>query len=173
MPEEEPRRGLSKEAWSAIAAIAVALITAAVTLATHFLAPTHDAPASGVTSASPATSSAASSAPAPAIDALVGRWAGTARNENATFLVNVEIAPGCAVGVRCGTIAVSHVPCRGSLYLESAQDGDFEFRVDDFVPPSSAKCTAGAGEHLRPLPDGTLRYTTTYDATQAVLTRGP
>ena len=155
--EESQKTGLSREAWSAIAAIAVALITGAVTLVTHFASP--DEP-SAAASPLPVT------APSPDVtaDAIAGRWAGRATDaDGVSFDIGLELAPGCALAARCGTISVSHVPCRGAVYLAAVQQGDYEFRVDDFEAPSAASCTAGAGEHFRLAPDGTLLYSTTYD----------
>ena len=162
MPDEEPRRGLSKEAWGAVTAITVAVIGAFVTLTTHFWSPSKGAPKE------PPPPNASST------DAVAGHWAGTARDAGggAAFAVDVTIARGCAAGARCGTIFVANTPCRGGLYLQTVRGNDLEFRVDDFEPPSDPqKCQAGAGEHLALQPDGTLLYTTSYSSARAVLTR--
>ena len=170
MSNEEPQKsGLSKEAWGAIATVAVALITAVVTLTTHFLSPGNEK-ASDPPTSEPATVSSAP--PTTSADAIAGRWSGNASAANgASFKVDVDIAKGCAVDARCGTISVSHVPCHGSIYLVGVQQGDYEFRVDNFEPPSAAGCTPGAGEHFQLAADGSLLYTTTYDKTHATLTR--
>ena len=165
--EETQKTGLSREAWSAIAAIAVALITGAVTLVTHFASP--DETPSAAASPLPVTAPSADVT----ADAIAGRWAGRATDaDGVAFEIGLELAQGCALAARCGTISVSHVPCRGAVYLAAVQQGDYEFRVDDFEPPSAAGCTAGAGEHFRLAPDGTLLYRTTYDPrAQGTLTR--
>jgi hypothetical protein len=144
---------LSKEAWAGITAIAVALISAIVTLATHFAPVTR-----------PAVPASPPAAQVVTADSIAGRWSGTA-NDTPThaFHIDVDVRTGCEVGTRCGAIVVSHVPCHGSIYLVAVRDGDHEFRIDDFVAPSAESCTAGAGEHFRREPDGSLLYTTTYD----------
>lgn len=168
------RRGLSKEAWGAITAVAVALITGAVTLATHVWSPSR-APAP-TPAAAPATVAAPTPMPAPAapsVEALAGRWQGNATGAGGVaFRVEVEIVPGCRAGVRCGEIMVASVPCRGALYLQATQGDDFEFRVQDFIAPSGRECQPGAGEHFQLQPDGTLVYVTSYEPrVRAVLTR--
>ena len=164
---EPPKTGLSKEAWGAIATVAVALITAVVTLTTHFFSPGNEK--SSEPSAAAAISSAA---PGTNADAIAGHWTGNATDaDGKPFKVDVDIAQGCAVDARCGTISVAHVPCRGSIYLAAVQQGDYEFRVDNFEPPSANGCTPGAGEHFQLAADGSLNYTTSYDRTHATLTR--
>lgn len=160
MPKNEPRRGLRKEVWGAITAISVAVIGAAVTLATHFWSPTR-------------TPDRPQPSPAPTTEALVGRWEGTANGEaGLSYHVAIEIAPGCTFGERCGEIVVAKGPCRGSLFLQNVQGGDFEFDVRNFVAPSAPECQPGAGEHLQPQHDGTLVYVTSYEPhVRAVLTR--
>jgi hypothetical protein len=171
MSTGEPQKsGLSKEAWGAIATVAVALITAVVTLTTHFMSPGNEKSSDPPSSESATVSSAS---PTTSADAIAGRWSGNATDANgASFKVDVDIARGCAINARCGTISVSHVPCRGSIYLVGLQQGDFEFRVDNFEPPSAAACSPGAGEHFQLAPDGSLVYTATYDPkAHATLTR--
>jgi hypothetical protein len=170
MSGEQQRPGLSKEAWGAIATVAVALITAVVTLTTHFLSPGNDK-SSGPPASEPAAVSYLS--PATSADAVAGRWSGNATDaDGGSFKVVVDIAKGCALNSRCGRISVSHVPCRGSIYLVAVQQGDYEFRVDNFEPPSAPACSPGAGEHFQLGHDGSLLYTTTYPPiAHATLTR--
>ena len=150
---------MSKEAWGAIATVTVALITASVTLTTHYWSPkpAASAPAEGSVTADP----------------IAGRWAGTATDANNTsFKIEVDIARGCALSARCGTISVSHVPCKGSIFLNNVNNGDFEFRVDEFQPGSAAACSPGGGEHFQLGQGGTLFYTTSYEPkAHSVLTR--
>ena len=160
---------MSKEAWGAITAIAVALITAIVTLTTHFASPDERAaeptapPAPAVTTPT-GTTPAGTTASAVNADAIAGNWRGSATDANGgAFEIEVTIAQHCGLNARCGTISVSHVPCRGSIYLAAVQQGDYEFRVDNFEPPSTTACTPGAGEHFQLGPDGSLIYSTTYD----------
>jgi hypothetical protein len=106
---------------------------------------------------------------------MAGRWRGTAEEPGGfQFPVEVEIVSDCwqAVGT-CGTIAVPHVPCRGKItLLNILEEGAFEFDVSDFDASSDKTiCQPGAGEVLKPLPDGTLSYTATYSGATGVLTR--
>ena len=154
---DQPKSGLSKEAWGAIATITVALITAGVTLTTHYWSPKSSA---APPSAPPAAATSQSTASA---DVIAGRWAGTATDEkNQSFRIEVDIAEGCVMNARCGTISVSHVPCKGAIYLNNLSAGDYEFRVDNFDSSSAKTCEPGAGEHFQPGPDGTLIYSTSY-----------
>lgn len=179
--EEEPdaRRGLSKEAWVAISAMAAALITGTVTLLTHLLPQTTpQASPQAPSAASPDTPATAATAPSPSAvvtaDAIAGRWAGTAEDGNDTsFEITLDVGASCALGERCGSIGVSHVPCYGEVFLEAVQDGEFELRVANFHGESDhAVCQPGAGELSKLRPDGKLAYTTTYEpVAQGVLVR--
>jgi hypothetical protein len=163
---------LSKEAWGAITAIAVALITGAVTLTTHYMSSEKKSePSAASSSAAPAPVAAPAATSANA-DAIAGRWSGHATDAgNASFTIAVEVAQGCTLNARCGTISVSHVPCRGSIFLKNVHEGDYEFEVNNFVAPSKPDCQPGAGEHFQLAADGTLNYTTTYSSAHATLTR--
>ena len=169
-------RRLSTEAWAAIGVIVAALITGVVTLLVHIL-PTGGAPsptAPGAAQTTIAAGSAATGAGSAAttgagdatttIRAIVGRWQGTARDENgATFQITLEVTKGCAVGQPCGSISVSHVPCYGRISLKTVDNGDVEFNVDSFDKRSNPNvCQPGAGEHFRLQSGGTLAYHTTY-----------
>jgi hypothetical protein len=167
VPAEELR--MSKEAWGAITAIAVALITAIVTLTTHFFS-ADDRDKEPSSSAAPAVTAPTGTTPAGTTpsslnaDAIAGTWRGSATDANGgAFEIEVTIAQHCGLNSHCGTISVSHVPCRGSIYLAAVQQGDYEFRVDNFEPPSTTACTPGAGEHFQLGPDGSLIYSSTYD----------
>ncbi len=65
------------------------------------------------------------------------------------------------------------MPCYGEVFLEKAQDTEFEFRVTNFYGQSNrGACQPGAGEHFNLRPDGKLIYTTTYEpAAQGILER--
>jgi hypothetical protein len=111
-------------------------------------------------------------APLPAME---GRWVGTAQAPNGfSFDVEVELGPNCGTtSGYCGTIAVPYVPCRGKIKLFRIHDGpSFEFDVGDFDATSDKNnCSPGAGEILKPLPDGTLSYTAEYSGATGILRR--
>ncbi len=98
-------------------------------------------------------------------DAIAGTWSGEARQRpGGAFEVRLQIGDGCPLKERCGSISVSHVPCFGDLYFYDFVGGRYEFSVRNFSPASGDECSPGAGEYLTPLDDGTLLYTTGYDA---------
>jgi len=154
------RKALSKEAWVAIGTIAAALITGIVTLIIHLLPPAEKSPAAAVASPSPVVSPSIQTA-----DAIAGKWSGTARDSRGkAFQVTLEVRKSCALNERCGSISVSHVPCYGEIFLDKAQDLEFEFRVDNFDARSNRSvCQPGGGEHFKLRPDGRLVYSTTYE----------
>lgn len=97
-----------------------------------------------------------------------------AKDSNGTsFQITLGIKKPCTLNELCGSISVSHVPCYGFVYLEKAQDNDFEFRVTHFYGESNPSvCQPGAGEHFKLRPDGKLVYTTTYEpVAQGILER--
>lgn len=163
MEEQPPRRGLSKEAWAAVGVIGAAVITGIVALLTHLITPTQ--PPSAQPPGTPLTTSSASSTTTSVPDAVVGKWAGTAKYGNGdTFEVTLVVTKACALGELCGSIAVPDVPCHGEIFLESVDNGEVEFRVDNFDERSNPdKCQPGAGERFRPGPGDGLSYRTTYD----------
>jgi hypothetical protein len=109
------------------------------------------------------------------LSAMEGQWVGTAQEPDGfSFDVEIELGPSCGPTTGyCGTIAVPHVPCRGKIKLLQIHDGPrFEFDVGDFDAASDKdKCTPGAGEILKPLPDGTLSYTAEYSGATGILRR--
>jgi hypothetical protein len=181
--EEDPSKGrLSKEAWIAAGATVVAaLIGGVVTLWTQ-LAPrtqSSSAPGATITAATEPTTTEAATAAAPGttaatVRAMVGKWKGTARASNGTiFKIALEVTDNCAPGRSCGSISAPDVPCYGQVFMEKVDNGDVEFRVDNFDNRSSRQlCQPGAGEHFRLQPNGTLAYHTTYDpVAEGTLTR--
>jgi len=152
------QKGLSKEAWAAVSAIAVALISGAVAIITTII------PKSPIGQPSPSPSGSVSPSvnTADAIhtaDAIAGKWSGEARTTSGeTFTINAEIRQSCRLNEKCGTISVLQVPCYGEISLKALQNEDYEFDVSNFDSRSSPKCTPGAGEHFKPLPDGRLSY---------------
>lgn len=154
------RKALSKEAWVAIGTIAAALITGIVTVIIHLLPAAEKSPAAAVASPSPVVSTSIQTA-----DAIAGKWSGTARDsQGKTFQLTLEVRKSCALNERCGSISVSHVPCYGEVFLDKAQDLEFEFRVDNFDARSNRSvCQPGGGEHFTLRPDGRLVYSTTYE----------
>ncbi len=162
--KSDQRGGLSKEAWIAIGTIGAALIAGVVTVATHVL------PQAPTRSPEPTPSSSPKTSPAlrqvsEATDSIVGKWAGTAKDNNGvSFQITLEVRKGCEINQNCGSISVSHVPCYGEAFLAKADAGDFEFRVDNFYGQSNSKlCQPGAGEHFRLRSDGKLVYSTSYE----------
>jgi hypothetical protein len=160
-------RGLSNEAWVAIGAIAAALITGTVTLLTHILPQSSPLPSPQPTVSSTPIASSSSSRPSVSTtaDLIAGNWAGLAKIDNGTpFRITLEIENSCALNKRCGSISVSHVPCYGEVFLENADDDEFEFRVDNFYGRSNRTvCQPGAGEHFKARADGKLDYWTSYE----------
>jgi len=170
--DKDPSKGrLSKEAWIAAGAtLGAALIGGVVALWTHLTPAAQSSPAPASAAATTATASAApdsstQDAAASTINAIVGKWKGTARDSTGTtFQIALEVTDKCAPGQLCGSISVSHVPCYGQIFLENVDNGDVEFRVDNFDDRSNRQvCQPGAGEHFRLQPDGKLAYHTKYD----------
>jgi hypothetical protein len=121
----------------------------------------------------PQTTGASTSTPSESVDsgaegagdALVGSWAGTAASDGGgPFHVRLEVTSPCRLRAPCGTIAVSSTPCRGHVTLWTVRSQTYEFYVDEFTGDSSPDCTPGAGDFFERVDDGTLRYTTGYDA---------
>jgi hypothetical protein len=169
----EIRKGLSKEAWVAISAIVTALIGGIVTLIVG-LSPKPAATPSATPAAAVSVVSSPAQAPAGVTaDAIVGKWFGTATDENGvTFEVRLEVQKGCGINQKCGSMSVKNTPCYGEIFLDRVHDPIFEFRVDNFYGQSDPeKCEAGAGEEFQLTPEGKLEYRTTYNATKGTLER--
>jgi hypothetical protein len=163
--EEAKPAGLSKEAWAAVSAITVALIGGTVAIITALIPKLPIGQSSSPAISSPPISLPSGGAslsvnlPVITADAIAGRWTGQAKNSSGEFYtINVEIRPSCKSDEKCGTISVLQVPCYGEISLKSVQKDDYEFDVSNFDSRSSLKCTPGAGEHLKLLPDGRLSY---------------
>ena len=150
--ESDKQQGFSKEAWTAMAAVAVALIGGAVTIITTIIPKLQtDQPSPSPTEfVSPSVTTA---------DAIAGRWRGEAKTTSSeSYTINVEIRQFCKLNEKCGTISVLQVPCYGEISLKAFQNEDYEFDVSNFNARSSAECAPGAGEHFKPRPDGRLSY---------------
>jgi hypothetical protein len=123
---------------------------------------------SGVTSSSASGSSAASSSGSAASgegDALAGTWTGQAQKPGTEpYRIRLQISTPCWLTEPCGTIYVSDTPCWGDVSLKGVRGRVFELNVDRFTGRSGKGCFTGAGEFFEPRDDGTLRYTTDYDA---------
>ena len=167
-PEQEPRprRGLSKEAWTAISAIVVAIITGIFTLLNTLYKPSA-APSSSVSK----PELAPSSVPPRVADLALGSWSGTATQPSGpSFPISVSIAQTCRLNVLCGVIAVPHVRCKGDLLFVNVSGDYAEFDVSNFDASSDPKqCKPGGGELLRLLPDGNLAYKASYSQAEGVL----
>jgi len=103
----------------------------------------------------------------PAVDfALVGQWTGPARNGDFNMSVTLDLLSACAIGQVCGRIDLAEVPCSASFTLVSDWGGIYEFQAGD----KAGNCGAGR-DFLRPLPDGSLLYTSRgeYGETRGVL----
>ncbi|MGW2803182.1 hypothetical protein [Streptomyces sp. NPDC001221] len=166
MADSDTRRSVSKEAWGAIGIIVAALITGGVTLLVRV--PPTGPGQSATNSPAPSTGTTAPTSEgtrgATTIAAMVGRWRGTARDENGkTFTITLTITKGCAVHQLCGTIGVSHVPCYGEISLVRVVGRDVEFNVDNFDERSDPEvCKPGPGEHFELTSEGRLAYRTDY-----------
>jgi hypothetical protein len=149
------QKGLSKEAWAAVSAIAVALIGGAVAIMTAMIPKLPiDKPSSSPIPVSPSVDLQVVTA-----DAIAGKWRGEVRTTSGeTFTISAEIRQSCRLNEKCGTISVLQVPCYGEISLKALQSENYEFDVSNFDGRSSPKCTPGAGEHFKPLPDGRLSY---------------
>jgi hypothetical protein len=163
--EEAKPAGLSKEAWATVSTITVALIGGTVAIITTLIPklPIGQTSSPAISSASISLPSGGASlavnSPVGTADAIAGRWTGQAKNSSGEFYtINVEISPSCKSGEKCGTISVLQVPCYGEISLKAVQKDDYEFDVSNFESRSSPKCTPGAGEHFKFLPDGRLSY---------------
>ena len=155
------QKGLSKEAWAAVSAIAVALIGGVVAIMTAMIPKLPlDKPSSSPIPVSPSVDSRVVTA-----DAIANRWTGRAKNSSGElYTITVEIRQSCKLGEKCGTISVLPVPCYGEISLKSVQSDDYEFDVSNFDSRSSPKCTPGAGEHFKLLSNGKLSYKADWDA---------
>jgi hypothetical protein len=159
------QKGLSKEAWAAVSAIAVALIGGLVAIVTAIIPKLpSDQPLPSPTRAVSSPPSTVPNSPTGntqvmTADAIANRWTGQAKTSSGeVYTINVEIRPACQLGQKCGTISVLQMPCYGEIALKAVQSDDYEFDVSNFDARSSAKCKPGAGEHFKLLPDGTLGY---------------
>jgi hypothetical protein len=176
-PEEtvHAKRRLSREAWATIGAIGAAVITGVATLLVHVIpgsgGPTTAAPGAVPTKStvSAATSQATGADYSP-VAQMIGSWKGTAAGPDGTvFQVTLDITRYCGLKEFCGSIAVPHVPCYGDIFLENVNNGDVEFKVQNFKAGSSPKCTPGAGEHFRLKSDGLLDYYASYNDAHGTL----
>lgn len=163
--ESVKQKGLSREAWAAVSAIAVALIGGLVAIVTAIIPKLPlDQPVPSPTIAVSTPPSAVLGSPVGktqviTADAIANRWTGQAQTSSGeVYTINVEIRSACQLGKKCGTISVLQVPCYGEIALKAVQNDDYEFDVSNFDARSSAKCTPGAGEHFKLLPDGKLGY---------------
>jgi hypothetical protein len=164
-PEKESgkQQGLSKEAWTAISAVAVAIIGGIFTVVTTLL--NKQSPSSP---SSPSTSAP----PQPKVANIpVGKWSGVAKEPSgANFPINVEINQVCSLKQKCGYISVPKVPCYGEISFVDINNDYYEFDVSNFDVRSDPKiCKPGAGELFRLLPDGRLAYKATYSNAEGVL----
>lgn len=174
--ESENQKGLSKEAWAGISAIAVALIGSIVTLITTFhkpLEPTSIPTESGSSSASTFVPEDSSPSSLQVSNAMVGKWSGIAKDPSGTsFRIDVEIHQDCRLNEKCGFISVPEVPCYGEISLQAISTNDYEFYVSNFDSRSNLSlCTPGAGEHFQVRSDGKLAYIATYSNAQGLLER--
>lgn len=169
------KRRLSGEAWAAIGVIGAAVISGVVTLLIHVI-PGSGSPSTAASGAVPtkSTASAATSqttgADSSPVAQMIGSWKGTATDPDGTvFQITLDITRYCGLKEFCGSIAIPDVPCYGNVFLENVNNGDVEFKVQNFKAGSSPKCTAGAGEHFRLKSDGSLDYYASYSDAHGTL----
>lgn len=124
--ESEKQRGLSKEAWTAISAVAVAIIGGIVTIATTLL--------NKQPSPSPSSSAPTDAPTQPKIANIpLGKWSGMAKDPSGTsFPINVEINQNCNLNKKCGYISVPEIPCNGEISLIDINNDYYEFDVSNF-----------------------------------------
>jgi hypothetical protein len=173
-PEETARvkRRISGEAWAAIGAISVAVITGVVTLLVHVIPGSGSSPtaAPGAVSTKSTATSQTTGADSSPVAHMIGSWKGTATKPDGTvFQITLDITQYCGLKEFCGSIALPDVPCYGDVFLENANNGDVEFKVQDFKAGSSPKCAPGAGDHFRLKSDGSLDYHATYNDAHGTL----
>jgi hypothetical protein len=169
------KRRISGEAWAAIGAIGAAVITGVVTLLIHVI-PGSGSPSTSASGAVPtkstasaATSQTTSAHSSPAAQ-MIGSWKGTATDpDGKVFRITLDITQYCGLKEFCGSIAVPDTPCYGDVFLENVNNGDVEFKVQNFKAESSPKCTLGAGEHFRLKSDGSLEYYASYSNAHGTL----
>lgn len=94
-------------------------------------------------------------------DAIAGHWSGTAYDAGVPFTITLNIALGCRVGQRCGSVYVSNNNCTGDWILWGRSGDRYEFKVDNFSATSNPQCEPGAGYYLAPQSGG-LVFTTVY-----------
>lgn len=171
------RRRLGRETWVAIGTIGAAVITGAVTLLVHII-PGSGSPsvAASVAASTKSTVSAATSqtrgAESSPVAQMIGSWKGTATNPDGTIIrITLDITQYCQLKELCGSIAVLDVPCYGDILLENVNNGDVEFKVQNFKAGSGPKCTPGAGDHFRLKSDGSLAYYASYSDAHGTLKR--
>lgn len=107
-------------------------------------------------------------------DDVAGTWSGRVRRgKDQVFELQLDIAKGCGLTERCGSISVSDPHCFGDLSLKQVVGDRYEFSVDHFSAASSSRCTPGAGEYLVRHGEDALLYTTGYDSTIRGILRPP
>jgi hypothetical protein len=178
--ESRKQQGLSKEAWTAISAVAVALIGGIVTVVTTLVnkqpspSPSSTTPSSD-TVGLPTTSSPSTSIPVqPEVANIpLGKWSGVAKEPSgASFPINVEINQACNLNQKCGYISVPEIPCYGEISFVSMKSNYYEFDVSNFDTKSNPNiCKPGAGELFQLLPNNRLAYKTTYSNAEGILER--
>lgn len=190
--ESEKNKGISPEAWTAIATVAVAVIGGIVTIISTILNKPSPSPSSSpsvssssaptpvTTSPSSSQSPSSTSAPVPTSlspaplqvsNAFLGKWSGVAKDPSGkSFRINLEIQRNCSLNEKCGYISVPDIPCYGEISLKEVSSNDYEFDVSNFDNRSNLKiCKPGAGERFRLLLDGKLAYNATYSNAQGIL----
>ena len=101
---------------------------------------------------------------------MIGSWKGTAADPDGTvFQITLDISQYCGLKEFCGSITIPDMPCYGEVFLENVNNGDVEFKVQNFKAGSSPKCTPGAGEHFRLKSDGSLDYYASYSDAHGTL----
>ncbi|MEH2167040.1 MAG: hypothetical protein V7K41_10290 [Nostoc sp.] len=178
--ESEKQQGISKEAWAAIATIAVAVISGIFTITNTIVTNTGSNKTSSSPSSSPSVPPSSGSTPVPTFpspsplrvsNAFLGKWSGVAKEPSGkSFRINLEIQRNCSLKEKCGYISVPDVPCYGEISLQQVSSDDYEFDVSNFDRRSNLKiCTPGDGERFHLLPDGKLAYKATYSNAQGIL----
>lgn len=178
--ESGKQQGLSKEAWTAISAIAVALIGGIVTIVTTLYSEQPSPSPSPTNSSSEAVTSPTPSSPSTPVPVQpevanipLGEWSGVAKEPSGTsFPINVEINQDCSLNQKCGYISVPKVPCYGEISFVGIKSNYYEFDVSNFDARSDPNiCKPGPGELFRLLSDGRLAYKATYSNAEGILGR--
>jgi hypothetical protein len=118
------------------------------------------------------TACASTTAASQPIDAISGKWVGTAKSGDFEFGVTFVVGEKCSLGEACGTFDFPDISCAGTLAITNIDENVFEFQASDRT--SGCDPSPDNRDSLELLPDGTLLFistSSTHDETRAILTK--